>query len=331
MSDRPDSTGAADSAADEPRYRHIKRPEWGEAEVIERRADRCVLRFADGVERTIGKRFYHLVHLVSEPSEDHGPSLEPPGEPQEAPPATEPQEAGQEPASMDFAAQLEVFKAIHPGGFEDSGYRDRYRVRREGDRSKRQVDPLLAAAAFQLGRPAFDRPRAKRSPADVHKAVIDLLDTTSLVTAAEVATPLGEFNRRRLATFATALRNLLFGMQSFEVRLERWVEVLHHGGVKHVGWPLVTLLPALVHPREQQFVRPVVLQRLGANLGQGDHVFRKPSPEGYSWYAKVAAVAQAELTVAGLEPRDLFDVLLFANVTLGKDGLAAWERIRAER
>lgn len=327
MSDRPDSTDTADNA-DEPRYRHSKRPEWGEAVVVERRADRCVLRFEDGVERTIGKRFYHLVHLVADPSEDEGLSLEPPVEPQEAPPASAAQDGDQQPATMDFAAQLQVFRALHPAGFEDASYRDRYRVRREGDRSKRQVDPLLAAAAFQLGRPAFDRPRAKRSPADVHKAVIDLLDTTSLVAASDVAGPLGEFNRRRLSTFATALRNLLFGMQSFEVRLERWVEVLHHGGLKHVSWPTVTLLPALVHPREQQFVRPVLLQRLGSNLGQGDHLFRKPSPEGYAWYAKVSAVAQAELTVAGLEPHDLFDVLFFASITLGKEGVQAWERIR---
>ncbi len=319
-------TPTSEEEAPEYRYRHIKRPEWGEAEVIERRPDRCVLRFEDGVERTIGKRFYHLVHRVTEAPGEDAASLERPMERDGAP---APRKSGEVPESLNFAAQIAIFRALHPGGFGDPGYQERYRVRRDGDRSKRHVDPLLAAAAFQLGRTAFDRPRARRSPADVHKAVLDLLETTSLVTSAELAAPLAELDRKALANFVTALRNLLFGMQAFDLRLERWVEVLRHGGIKHVSWPMVTLLPALIHPKEQPLVRPAVLTRMGANLLQGDHLYRLPSPEGYQFYARVVAVAQAELTVAGLEPRDLFDVLLFASITLGKDGAAAWERLRS--
>lgn len=328
MSDSPKSpTIDDDMASAEYRYRHSRRPEWGEAVVVERSADRCTLRFDDGQDRTIGKRFYHLLVRVGAELEDQDQATEaePTGESDVEAPSVQNIPGEPELPHMDFQGQLRVFRALYPGGFEDSGYRERYRVRRQGERSKRHVDPLLAAVAHQLGRKAFDRPRSKRSPAEVHKAVLDLLETTSLVAPGELATPLSSYNSRRLGLFATALRNLLFGMQGFELRLERWVEVLQHGGIQPVTWPMVTFLPAVVHPREQLLVRPVLLRRFGANLGQGDRHFRRPTPEGWLWYAKVGAVAQAELTVVGLEPRDLFDVLLFASITLGKEGMKVWK------
>jgi len=339
MTVRPSSPKTVDEAAsDEPRFIHTKRPDWGEAVVIDRRPDRCTLQFADGIERTIGKRFYHLItKVVDEQDEQPGDAAAAANtgieieadddDDAEAPSEQLPAEE-EGVATMGLEGQIRVFRTLYPAGFEDSGYRDRYRVRRDGDRSKRHVDPLLAAAAHQLGRKAFDRPRAKRSPADVHKAVIDLLETTSLVAPSDMATPLADYNRRRLTGFATALRNLLYGMQGFDVRLERWVEVLRHGGMQRVNWTMVTLLPALLHPRELLLVRPNLLQRFGANLGQGDRLFRSPSAEGWLWYAKVAAVAQAELTVADLEPNDLFDVLTFASVTLGKEGAKVWEDLQ---
>src|SRR5262249_10962234 len=120
--------------------------------------------------------------------------------------------------------------------------------------------------------------------------------------------------------FTEALRDLLHGTSNYGERFDRFVAAVQladkEGKLKRPGWPLVTLLPALLHPAEQIFVKPQLLQKQAAILGMKIAYQSSPTAAVYQQFLDVGRALDARLRERGQRPRDLLDVATFVWTTL---------------
>lgn len=295
------------TTADEPQkqlYAHSKRPRWGFAILAEDGLEQRRYQFQDGQLRTFKQGYYELLEPVEQLDEraldivrDLTAMLR-----IERGGAARAQRAG------GFEDRLAAFARAYPSGFADPRWIE---DRREADKRKRQHrDPAIREAGERLSARALDEAIAAGrydEPFDAARAVIAATD----LAGSKDTGALRRLAPRDREAFARALRELLWGDGPPRERFARYLAVLGRTPGERVTWPLTTALPALVHPREQAFVKPSVVRREAQWLAPSLPYDAAPSPELYARMLAMIQTVRARLERVGQAPRDLFDVTDF--------------------
>src|SRR5262249_16618873 len=151
-------------------------------------------------------------------------------------------------------AQVESFLRAFPGGFEGAKFVASERGVEGGSNKAGGREWAIERARELLSPAAFADPGA------VFESVITFLRPPLTVGhPREGAIRLKGMKDEARAAFIGALRDLLYGEGEYSERFDRFVgsvQLLEKDGkARRPGWPLVTLLPALVHPQSQLFVK----------------------------------------------------------------------------
>lgn len=300
-------------------YEHVSRPEWGVALRGASCDGRTTYQFEDGKPRKIADSHAHLMveidrsrdeseRLHHELARQAGLSLG----------RRRRREAGETVFTLD--QQVRLFLGEYAGGFADPRFEATYRGR--GKKCvKRHRAPAIARAEELLGRKVMLALIAGYQHEDVIDRAIELLRSTSLVTAKQLAplTSLDDAGKRRAAS---ALCDLLYGDVVLEKAMQAWIDALASAG-HGVSWPLATAIPALVMPHNHACVRTPVFSAQARWMAPGLRL-AKSVPSG-KLYARVNAMTRRladELEARGACPRDLIDVHDFVWLTLRPAALA---------
>ncbi|HVF32595.1 MAG TPA: hypothetical protein VM933_06120 [Acidimicrobiales bacterium] len=121
--------------------------------------------------------------------------------------------------------------------------------------------------------------------------------------------------------FTEGLHDWLHGPGSEGERFGRWVEVvqgLPRKQTRVATWPVLTIFGFIARPRVHCFLKPRTMQRAAAAYGFDLAYSSQPRWETYRSLLELCGVVRADLTAAGMKPRDQIDVQSFLWV-LGSD------------
>lgn len=304
-------------------FRHSARPQWGLAIVAWEHEGRRGYQFEDGELRVFKEGFFHLLEEVTKPLDQAAATTA------RLSRAAGLAADGSKPASTDapkapvetvpFDRQVAYFVRLFPEGFADPQWKSMYR----GDskrRAKKHRDPAIADAAEKLSRERLDSLLAADDLRGIADLAGEVLGATNLTTAAQ-GRPITEMTRGREKLFAPALRDLLWDEdEPIANRMERYIATLGKP-----TWPLVTGLPALVHPERHICVHGPTFRSQAAWLAPRMKWSRKPAGRAYSDILELAAKIRRSLEEAGVPPTDMFDIHDFVRRTLKPSAI---EKIR---
>jgi hypothetical protein len=324
VEETPTTTASPGSSSELPAlFRHSARPQWGLAIVAWEHEGRRGYQFEDGELRIFKEGFFHLLEEVTKPLDQaaattarlsRAAGLAADGS---KPPPTEAPKAPVE--TVPFERQVAYFLRLFPEGFNDPQWKAMVR----GDskrRAKKHRDAAIADAGEKLSRERLDALLEADDLRGVADLAGDVLGATNLTTGAQ-GRPVTEMTRGREKLFAPALRDLLWDEnEPLANRMERFIATLGKP-----TWPLVTALPALVHPERHICVHGPTFRSQAAWLAPRMRWSRKPGGRPYTEVLELAGKLRHSLEEAGAAPNDMFDVYEFVRRTLKPSAI---EKIR---
>lgn len=300
-----------------PLYAHNTVEDWGLAILAWERGPRRGYQFEDGKLRVFRKGYYNMLHEVDTPADrairvvtELKRKMGHLGE-------------GFEQASnfvaptpeVTFDEQVRIFLIERPEGFADAKWVADVRGIDRPRALKRHRVPVMTAAKARLSEEAIDLALSQDNASEIHAAAVELLQSTNLVTASQLA-PLSGLPASRHLAFANALRALLYGDDALELRFERYVATLalvHKAGP---SWPLATALLALVFPEDHVCIRPTTLREQAKFMAPRLMFAKTPNAALYVRYLDMVNAVREKLVAAGQAPADLMDVYDFMVLTL---------------
>lgn len=305
-------------------FSHPARPEWGRGLLVAERDKLLVLMWEDGQEHLVAATHRDKLAEVALDDAERTALI---GKLQGVQAARSAQAARPKSKSssrrpsrpvvpvMSFDAQMEIFERAYPGGFGGARFQQ---VERGVDGAGPKAggrEWAVARAAEVLASAAF------ADPAAVFESVISFLrPPLTMVHPMEGAIPLKAMKDEARTAFVDSLRELLHGGGDYGERFDRFVGAVQltekDGKARRPGWPLVTLLPALVHPGDHLFVKPQLLQKQANILGMRIAYQSAPTAAIYREFLGVGRALEGKLRDRGQAPRDLMDVASFVWTTL---------------
>lgn len=181
---------------------------------------------------------------------------------------------------------------------------------------KRHRDGVIATANETLSRKAIDQAIANGDHAAVHKAAVDVLAATTLAGPTRHLKALKDMPSEHAMAFATSLRALLWGKESYLQRFDAFVTVLGAATNGGATWALATALPALVHSDVHVCVHLKTFREQARWMAPGVPPMTTPNGAVYKRYSNMAQSIADRLGSDGLNPQDLVDVHDFVVETL---------------
>ncbi len=294
---------------------HLSYPEWGRGVMIWEKPTKRGYVFEDGQIRLFKKGFYHfleaqqletseaeqIVRGLERTASRRGMQLSQTEEKKRAAKARK-----SSASQIGLADQIRFFHHEYPEGFEDASWVST--VRRRERPVKRHREPVCEKATAKLSAEAL----AELEPEAVLEQWLEIMETSDLLTRKQLdsLSAMGEQGQR---TVGHALRELLYGEDSPNIRLERWINALHRS-LGTPTWSLTTVPLAITQPEEHAYVRRSVVVRLTRLRGYA--LPKRPSAPAYQRTLEVLKELSTELTDQDEKPRDYFDVYDFVRVTL---------------
>lgn len=291
-------------------YAHTKRPTWGLAILAREDREERQYQFQDGQLRTFKRGYYELLEEVEAPPRavDIVRDLEAMLRIEQN------RSAGGRARSSErvvrFDDQVRAFEASFPAGFADPSW-----LARGGEGLAHARQAAVEEARAHLAAGELERALEGGASAAAVEHVKRLAGATDLVGSKD-SLPMRRLSEVHHEELLRALAALLWGAGPYAPRFDAWVAALRRASVRRVGWPLATVLPALVHPAQHVAVKPTVFRRQARWMAPA--LTYDPSPSG-ALYAHLLAMAEAvrnRLAQAGHPPGDLLDVHDFMVWTL---------------
>jgi hypothetical protein len=308
-------------------FTHSRRPQWGVGILTSEADGKRNIRFQDGKLRTFKEEFFHfldefdasdaVIETMAEEliaTHDAHNQVE-----------RRRKQAAEQPPVMSFDEQVRVFEHLFPGGFQGDTWLDESRrpMDEQGFR-KRHVDAALEKAQEILGKEALEGKLSE----EIIAATVEVLTLTKLASPSKLVRPFQDAAEANTEALGNAILALLHGEESYDDRMRAFVMALDAAGIGNVTWPMVTLLPSLVHPAEHVAVnhRPFALQ--ARSLDPNSAVPKAPSPIGYNRFQALAHTVRDRLIDRGHKPADLMDIRGFIWETLRPRGVQALDEVK---
>ncbi|MEL6345846.1 MAG: hypothetical protein AAFV53_22235 [Myxococcota bacterium] len=309
-------------------FLHKKRPSWGAA-MLAREADgRRSYQFQDGSLRKFKKGFYHLFEPLNESSTVMETLVEDLQQKYDASLDQKRLSARRnQPPVMEFEEQVQVFRALYPHGFQDPGFIEEWRGGGDIRRRKRHTAPASAQAQALLSRERLTRLLKTGQYSKIHTSMVRVLSKTGMVSPSKAVKPLRALDAGYHQRLSHALFDVLYGDGHYIDRLREYILALDADGTIQVRWPMVTALPALVHPTRHVCVRRSAFRLQARSMAPNSHLKKVPTPKGYRRARKMARAVHKRLLAEGLEPRDLLDTRVFIWETLRPKGRALLDEL----
>lgn len=308
-------------------YTHSRREQWGVGILTDEADGKRSIRFQDGKLRRFKEEYYHLldeydasdavIATVAEEliaTHDAHNQIE-----------RRRKQAAEQPPVMSFDEQVRVFEHLFPGGFQGDTWLDECRrPTDEGGHRKRHVEAALTKAQEILTKEALEGKLSE----EIIAAVVEVMQLTKLASPSKLVRPFQEAAENNTEELGNAVLALLHGEESYDDRMRAFVMALDAAGIGNVTWPMVTLLPSLVHPELHVAVnhRPFALQ--ARSLDPNSAVPKAPSPIGYNRFQALAHTVRDRLIDRGHKPADLMDIRGFIWETLRPRGVQALDEIK---
>ena len=285
-------------------FAHSLRKDWGVGVLAGEKDGKRRYLFENGEERTLANGFDQLMKRVERPTPDQQLAFAR----LQGVLAGRAKNGGEggKPSGFALSSQLVKLRETYPSGFSDPRWLEDVRGGANG-----RLRTALAAAEEQLSAKALDS-LTSRSPADVWQVVRDVLASSGLVPAAQLALKQSSGERE----LAGAIRELLHGTGAHDKRFDRFVATFTAAFGAPPGWELVTALSALVHPLDHVCVEPTTFRKQVKAVSAQRSVSARPSAGGYATFLSVARLIANKLTEQGEVPRDLIDVRNFIVFTM---------------
>jgi hypothetical protein len=310
-----DVASLQESAAATQLYVHAKRPEWGLAIRVREREGRRDYQFQDGLMRPIATAYEHHVVAVDRPADTTAAALH------ELAALTGLTLARSERATVSdrgrlitLDEQVSLFLETYPGGFEDGRWLHTIRGIGSGRRAKGHREPASAQAQQLLAADELDRLGQQLRPDEIVARALQVAESTSLVSNAQVR-PVLQLDSRQQRWFAEALRDLLYGQGALELRMAKLLQVFRHSAAP-LSWPAATAWLALVRPTEHVCVQLSTFSEQALWAAPTLRLPKDPEPRAYRRVLKMALAVRDELEKRDLAARDLLDVHDFIWCTL---------------
>lgn len=301
-------------------FRHRKCTDWGHGILAWQRDTKRGVQFEDGKLRVFKEGYYHLLEEVDLPLDRTHRIL-----------ARLDRALGRREAArrcgMDGAAllsiedQIKIFALQYPAGFQGDAWTKKMRGPGTKKSLKRHRDPAIRVAAELLAEDTLAGHISEERHDLVLEATLTVLKTTSLVTPAQLRS-LQALPPHRHARFAQSLQELLYGEGERRRCFEEFVRAMGDP-----CWELATALPALVHPDTDVCVHARRFKQQALWMAPRMEHARSPNAAAYQRYLAMACAMRDKLQKAGLEPRDLLDVLDFIHSTLTPSARKLLERV----
>jgi hypothetical protein len=301
-----------------PLFEHAKRPEWGLAIMAWERNKRRAYQFQDGKLRLIKEGYYHLMQEVDRPADsalEITKSLKDKLGVSEARREVVKKARAKGKKILTLKDQITIFNIMYPNGFQGEEWDANIRGEGEGRRLKRHREPALQDAKVRLSKEALEPLIEGEQYTEVINTALDVLKKTSLVRPVHLK-PLKELAKTKHPDLAKAIFDLFWGSGKYSMRFDAFVRVLSSNGRVDCPWPLATVLPALVHPKEHVCVRPSSFRRQARWMAPRLEYSSHPEGKQYIRFRKMARAVGRRLKEAELKPRDLVDVYDFIRLTL---------------
>lgn len=202
--------------------------------------------------------------------------------------------------------QIGLFRHRFPDGFRGQAWQLTVRTQ--------QRLPVVRQAA-QLAERVLGTLAQDLDCGDVVRELCEVLARSRLVPTGEIASLLCMSSHHE-AALCGQLARLLFGVDPFAERFDRWVGVLRGCLRREPSWQLATAPLALIKPDWYVCVQPAMFRRQAAAFTGGLVPHSEPGARAYEQYNAMAHAIADSLRAAGLEPTDMFDLYDFIVETL---------------
>lgn len=316
-------------------YQHTTCKHWGLAILAWESDSKRAYQFQDGKLRVFKKGYYHFFEEVDRPLDrvanvmttlERG--LDVSNARLEARRAQRDVERHSVTGTT-LAKQVWLFGRSYEGGFTGDEWMSKQRGAGAKRRLKRHRNGAITHAQTVLSACELDELIEAGHYQDIVTRVVDVLLATDLVVKAQVkqiSCATDDLARH----FASAVRDLLYGEDSYSVRFEKFVAALARVIGKEPSWQLATALPALVHPNQHVCIRLTVFKAQAAWMAPRIAYVKRPNAPLYQRYLKMAQTVSDDLKKAGHDPRDLIDVYDFMLVTLRPSARKQYESMATE-
>lgn len=312
LPDRRKSVSKKDLEHETGLYRHVKRPEWGVAILAWEKGKRRGYQFDDGKLRKIRKGYYSFMEPVTE---IHGSEQSVVADLREAIAANKGARKKTLEPSATFEQQLEIFRTMYPGGFQDGDWIEDHRKGAGGKELKRHRDPAMKKTQELLSKERCAELISEGRHLELTADTLGILAKTSLVPVKTVRALKGLDDEEKVE-FAESVRTLLHGKEKFGRRFTLHLRFLRRVLGVRPSWRLATALPALMFPDEHVCVRRTAFLRQAGTIAPAAVYTRKPRRRSYANFRAVAFAVKERLEAAGHTPRDMLDVREFIWATL---------------
>jgi hypothetical protein len=285
-------------------FAHSMRKDWGVGVFAGEKDGKRRYLFENGEERTLASGFDQLMKRVERPTSEQQLAF---ARLQKVLAGRAKNDPDGKPPGFTLSSQLVKFRETYPSGFSDPNWIEGVRGGANG-----RLRTALAAAEERLSAKALDSLTSTRSPADAWQVVRDVLASSGLVPAAQLALTQSSGERG----LPGAIRELLHGTGAYDKRFDRFVTTFTAAFGAPPGWELVTALSALVHPLDHVCVEPTMFRKQVKAVSAQRSVSARPSGSGYGTFLSVARLIANKLTEQGEVPRDLMDVRNFIVFTM---------------
>jgi hypothetical protein len=288
--------------------------------------DKRTFLFEDGAERSFRPDYWHKMEIVDvQPNEAVRIDRLARRNQEPAPGSLRKSKAPPKKPEITFEQQVAYFMTLYPVGFEDESYTKSERGDSEGKTGEKLKNAAIERAEDLLSQKNLDELLGNGSYEEIHQMIYELLTATKSTTQKAEATRFKNLPEELREPVAIALRELLYGERPYPIRFDSFVAALDvEDGAT---WPLATLLPALVYPREHLFVKPTFFKKQALILDIDPKYDTAPNSTTYTQFLETANKTMELLQKAGQRPRDLWDVHVFVCKTLSpkaiKDATAA--------
>lgn len=303
-----------------PLFQHSRREQWGLALLAWEGPDTRRYQFQDGHLRTFKKGFYHLFVEVDRPLEETWEAVSELTQKLDLTRARRDRlaevEAKGQRKMLTLDDQLAIFAKLFPEGFEGYQWRAKVRGTAAARRLKAHRQPAIDGAREKLSLEALDA----LIEAGDFQGVIDIAYEvgrgTDLVRPKQDLSLLRELEPEQVEAAARALRGLLWDEGPYRDRMKAWIGALSRGK-ELPTWQLVTVFPALVHPKEHVCVRPSVFRAQAAWMAPRLKYSAEPSAAHYARYRAMAKLVRKTVREKGdLRMADMLDAYEFMWRTL---------------
>jgi len=306
-------------------YQHSRRPQWGLAIVAVETPTKRQYQFEDGNLRTFKDGFYHLLEPVDRPLDEAHRIIHALEQELDVVQARQEGEATRKAKVVPVSKQMEYFKSVYPGGFQDETYLADIRGRGVERRLKRFREPVMASAQEMLSADRLAELLTSGDIEAIRESLTKLLKETDLAKKddIEVVTDMSPDGIRLVAeTLGKIAEEVPTGDVDLVKHFDRIAGAMKAAG-KGLRWVVPSLLLAALHPETFPYIRRSAYREQARWMAPRLEIGADPSGKTYVRLVKLATELQEKLAKEELEVNDLFDVSDFIWHTLRPKAKAA--------